>query len=254
MPQLDKSPERVRSMFGQIAPKYDFLNNWLSFGLARRWRRFLVAQVFKRLFKHWDVSNRIDTLDVATGTGDVIVEFRRRWNKRFKNKLGASTSSVGVDFAPEMLELAKKKIQKKNLTDVEFVEADGMNLPFPSERFDAVTIAFGLRNMVDPKQGVSELVRVCRPGGVVAILEFSPTKFPIFGPIFRFYFHKILPLIGRCVSKHKDAYRYLPQSVDDFESVDTILNYLREFGIEDARRYSLTLGVLGLFIGRKREV
>ncbi len=241
-------------MFDQIAPKYDLLNNWLSFGLARRWRRFLVAQIFKRLFKGWDVSNRIETLDVATGTGDVIVEFRRRWKKRFGKTLGASTSSVGVDFSPEMLELARKKIRKKNLTDVSFVQADGMNLPFPSERFDAVTCAFGLRNMVDPKRGVSEMVRVCRDGGIVAILEFSPTKFPLFRSIFRFYFHRILPLIGRGVSKHKDAYRYLPKSVDDFESVEAVLNDMRDAGLEDVLRYSLSLGVLGLFIGRKREV
>jgi len=125
-------------------------------------------------------------------------------------------------------------------------------LPFEANRFDAATVSFGLRNMIDPERGVAELIRVCRPGGIVAILEFSPTKFPIFAPIFRFYFHRILPKIGQTIAKNRsDAYRYLPESVDAFDSPDEILEYMRRNGIAEPRRIPMTFGVLGLFIGRK---
>ncbi len=249
---VDKSPERVRGMFGEIAPKYDFLNNVLSVGLAKRWRRRLVAEVFKRLDAEAKTApSDLETLDVATGTGDVVIEFARQWarrEKRGKNR-GAKLRTVGLDFVPEMLELARKKAP-----NVDFVEGDGLALPFDANRFDAATISFGLRNMNDPEKGVAEMIRVCRPGGVVAILEFSPTKFPIFAPIFRFYFHRILPLIGRAVARDRsNAYRYLPESVDAFDSPETVLDFMRRGGVADPIRIPMTFGVLGLFIGRKSE-
>ncbi len=249
-PTVDKTPERVRGMFGEIAPKYDFLNNLLSVGLAPRWRRRLVREVFKRLDAEFGETGEdrqartVETLDVATGTGDVVIEERRQFERK---PFAASLRTVGVDFVPQMLELARKKAP-----GVEFLEGDGLNLPFEANRFDAATVSFGLRNMVDPERGVAELIRVCRPGGVVAILEFSPTKFPIFAPIFRFYFHRILPKIGQTIAKNRsDAYRYLPESVDAFDSPDEILEYMRRNGIAEPRRIPMTFGVLGLFIGRK---
>lgn len=242
---VDKSPERVRGMFGEIAPKYDFLNNVLSVGLAKRWRRRLVAEVFKRLDA--ETARDLETLDVATGTGDVVIEFQRQQKKR--EKKGAKLRTIGVDFVPEMLELARKKAPS-----VEFLEGDGLALPFDANRFDAATISFGLRNMIDPEKGVAEMIRVCRPGGVVAILEFSPTKFPIFAPIFRFYFHRILPLIGRAVARDSsDAYRYLPESVDAFDSPETVLDFMRRGGVAEPIRIPMTFGVLELFIGRKAK-
>lgn len=249
-PTVDKTPERVRGMFGEIAPKYDFLNNLLSVGLAPFWRRRLVREVFKRLDAELRESGKnretkiVETLDIATGTGDVVVEERRRFERK---PFAAELRTVGVDFVPEMLELARKKAP-----GVEFIEGDGLNLPFPENRFDAATVSFGLRNMIDPERGVAELVRVCRPGGVVAILEFSPTKFPIFAPIFRFYFHRVLPKIGQTIAKNRsDAYRYLPESVDAFDSPDAILERMRRNGVAEPRRISMTFGVLGLFVGRK---
>ena len=239
-PTVDKTPERVRGMFGEIAPKYDFLNNLLSVGLAPRWRRRLVREVFQRLDAEFSETGEdrqartVETLDVATGTGDVVIEERRQFERK---PFAASLRTVGVDFVPKMLELARKKAP-----GVEFLEGDGLNLPFEANRFDAATVSFG----------VAELIRVCRPGGIVAILEFSPTKFPIFAPIFRFYFHRILPKIGQTIAKNRsDAYRYLPESVDAFDSPDEILEYMRRNGIAEPRRIPMTFGVLGLFIGRK---
>lgn len=249
---VDKSSERVRRMFGEIAPKYDFLNNLTSIGLAIRWRRRLVGEVFKRLEKDVRTTPKktIETLDVATGTGDVVIEERRQWARRArKNRAFAEElRPVGLDFTPEMLVLARQKV-----ANVEFVEGDGLDLPFESNRFDAATISFGLRNMTDPERGIAEMTRVCRPGGVVAILEFSPTKFPVFAPIFRFYFHRVLPAIGQRVAKNDfDAYRYLPQSVDAFEQPSQVLEYMRRNGLEAPIRYPMTFGVLGLFIGIKK--
>ena len=135
---VDKSARRVQTMFGEIAPKYDFLNNLLSFGLAKRRRRRFVRTVFARLAERSEVSERLETLDVATGTGDVIAEETRQWTRRkLADKLGVREfRPVGVDFVPQMLELARKKVAA-----VEFVEADGCALPFDDERFDAVTIS-----------------------------------------------------------------------------------------------------------------
>ena len=267
--KVDKSPERVRAMFGEIAPKYDFLNNVLSIGLAKRWRKRLVEEVFALLKTRVDPTSPyyveeeaevpfgqsyyyydpIETLDVATGTGDVVIEERRQWETLFKEgeTFANELSILGVDFVPEMLELARKKAPNER-----FEEADGTDLPFESERFDATTIAFGLRNMANPARGVSEMARVVRPGGVVAILEFTPTKFPLFAPIFRFYFHKILPAIGRRVAKDStDAYKYLPESVEAFDSKERVLEMMRASGISNARAISLTFRVLALYIGTK---
>ena len=251
--QVDKSAERVRTMFNEIAPKYDFLNNALSFGLASRWRRSFVSRALALTLEGRVGAERVEALDVATGTGDTIVALHRGWKRATKR--GETTDelySVGVDFSPEMLKLAERKLSKKGLSSVELLEADGCNLPFGDERFDLVTISFGLRNMADPERGVAEMARVCRPGGVLAILEFSATKFPVFSQLFRFYFHNALPLVGQAVAKNTtDAYRYLPRSVDAFESNETVLEYMRRAGIDSPERRSMNFDVLGLFIGRK---
>lgn len=246
---VDKSSQRVQAMFGEIATKYDFLNNLLSVGLAKRWRRQFVKTVFARLAERQNPVATLRTLDVATGTGDVVAEETRQWTRRkLADKLRVKEFvPVGADFVPEMLAIARKKVPA-----VEFNHADGLALPYDDQSFDAVTVSFGLRNMADPAKGVAEMARVCRPGGVVAILEFSPTKFPLFAPLFRFYFHFILPVVGNCVAKNKsDAYKYLPESVDAFDSPDKVLEYMRQAGIENPVRRPMTFGVLGLFVGRK---
>lgn len=249
LPAVDKSAPRVRAMFGEIAGKYDVLNNLLSFGLARRWRRRFVREVFKRLEKRENPPETLATLDLATGTGDVVAEEARQWTRRkLAKKLQVKEFyPVGVDFTPQMLEIARKKIP-----GVKFLEADGHNLPFEDAQFDAATNSFGLRNMVDPARAIREMARVCRKGGVVAIMEFSPTKFPLFAQVFHFYFHRALPFVGnRLVKNRSDAYRYLPESVDAFDSPDKILGFMRDAGLENPVHKSMTLGVVRVFYGRK---
>ena len=249
MSEADKSSKRVRALFGEIAPKYDFLNNLLSFGLARRWRRVLVAQTLKRVLRVWDGAGRIDILDVATGTGDVIIEIHRQWKKRSKRMMGANLATVGVDFVPEMLELAKKKVANKRIRDVEFIEADGMELPFRNHQFDAVTICFGLRMVDLPRSRWRAFAGRAGRGD----MEFTPPTLPIFAQLFRFYFHKILPVVGQRIAKNSEnAYSYLPKSVDEFADLEKVLDYMRRAGVDSPRYYTLTFGVLRLFIGRKR--
>lgn len=161
-PTVDKSARRVKAMFGALAPKYDLLNRSISFGLDRGWRRRCVSAIFKLWIAEKRETSRAkyETLDVATGTGDVVLEERRQWKRKgMARKLGASSFvTIGSDFVPQMLELARAKAP-----DVEFVEADGHALPFEDGRFDAVTNSFGLRNMEDPEKGVAEMARVARP-------------------------------------------------------------------------------------------
>ena len=237
----------VADTFTRVADGYDRLNRILSLGMDIVWRRRALARLRRLLGEGAD--RPLAILDVATGTGDVIAEETRQWTRRkLADKLGVREfRPVGVDFVPQMLELARKKVAA-----VEFVEADGCALPFDDERFDAVTISFGLRNMVYPAKGIAEMARVCRKGGVVAILEFSPTKFPLFAPLFRFYFHRVLPAIGdRLMKNRSDAYRYLPESVDAFDSSEQVLEYMRAAGLKTPTRRAMTFGVLGMFVGVK---
>ncbi len=247
--QIDKSEARVKAMFNEIAPRYDFLNNLLSVGLAPQWRRRAVRRILSSVESDRARAGVTETLDVATGTGDMILELRRRWESLARKDATrqGELKTIGVDFSSEMLALARRKAP-----GVEFVECDGCDLPFDADRFDAVTIAFGLRNMRDPSRGVAEMGRVCRRGGTLAILEFSKPRFPIFAPLFRFYFHRVLPQIGQRVMKNTtEAYKYLPESVDSFDSPERVLEYMRASGFSNARRYPMTFGVLGLFIGQK---
>jgi len=242
---VDKSAPRIQAMFGEIAPKYDLLNNLLSVGFAKRWRRRFVSEIFAQLATHSEQRPTIETLDVATGTGDVIAEELRQLASSGLG--GKEFRPIGVDFTPEMLEIARRKTP-----DVEFYEADGMALPFDAERFDAVTNSFGLRNMVDPALGIREMARTCRQDGVVAILEFTSTKFPLFAPLFRFYFKRVLPAIGNAIAKNKSsAYRYLPESVDAFDSPQCVLEMMNDAGLKDCVCRPMTFGVLQMYIGRK---
>ncbi|MBQ9873663.1 MAG: ubiquinone/menaquinone biosynthesis methyltransferase [Thermoguttaceae bacterium] len=250
----DKSPERVRTMFDQIAPKYDLLNDLLSLRLARLWRRKFAAKILSLLPEERAKSGSAEFLDAATGTGDLLVELRRQWRKRAKRGLVAGEfSGTGIDFSPRMLELAEKKFARAKISGLELLEADGTALPFPDARFDAISISFGLRNMLDPARGIMEMARVCRPGGVVAILEFTRTRAPIFGSLFRFYFRNVLPAIGQALAKNdKDAYRYLPQSVEEFDAPERILDHMRAAGLDRVEKRSMNFGVLASYCGIKK--
>ncbi len=192
-------------MFNAIAPQYDFLNHFLSFGIDRYWRR--------RLVRHVRSHHPAHLLDVATGTGDLAILLQR--------KTGAAVT--GVDIAEGMLEVARKKTLNSQLSIINYQLASATALPFPDNTFDAVTVAFGVRNFDNLQQGLSEMQRVLRPGGIVTILEFTTPRTRPVRLLYRWYSRYIIPLLGRLVSKHAAAYSYLPASVEAFPQREKFL-------------------------------
>lgn len=234
---VDKSGDRVRKMFAEIAPRYDQLNHLLSFNSDKRWR--------KRVIEILRLPPGLPVLDTCTGTGDLAIEMAK--------KLGPTTRIVGSDFCPEMLQLAERK--RNSLVPehhLEFLEADSQSLPFRENEFNTVTVAFGLRNVATTELGLSEMVRVCCSGGEVAILEFS--KPTIFGlrHMYQAYFKHVLPRIGQGLSKNsQSAYRYLPESVHEFPSGEALAQMMRNAELIDIRMFPMTLGVVTLYVGTK---
>jgi len=235
---VDKSGERVRRMFAEIAPRYDLLNHVLSLNIDRYWR-------WKTL-KLLKLQSGIPFLDVCTGTGDLAIAASR--------SLRAETEVVGSDFCAEMLDFARKKQLKlaEPRPNLRFVEADTMELPFADGFFQAVSVAFGLRNVLDTKAGLREMSRVCRDGGTVAILEFSKPNLIGLKQLYEFYFKSVLPRVGNSVAKNSsEAYQYLPQSVSEFPSGEQLANVLREVGLKNVQWRPMTFGVVTLYTGTK---
>ncbi|MBN2578114.1 MAG: bifunctional demethylmenaquinone methyltransferase/2-methoxy-6-polyprenyl-1,4-benzoquinol methylase UbiE [Pirellulales bacterium] len=235
---LDKSAARVRKMFGEIAGRYDLLNRLLSLGIDRRWRRRTVLLAPPR-------EGAGPILDVCTGTADLALAYWKASGK--KNEV------VGADFCRPMLLKGLHKIKNAEANDyVTLVEADALQLPFPDDRFQIVCVAFGLRNLCNPAAGLREMVRVCRPGGQVAVLEFSLPKGRGLGAVYRWYFHRILPRIGQTLAKNTQAaYNYLPASVGEFPQGKDLVAQLRTAGLQEVRFYPMTGGVATLYVGRK---
>jgi demethylmenaquinone methyltransferase/2-methoxy-6-polyprenyl-1,4-benzoquinol methylase len=227
--------KQVSTMFNRIAPYYDFLNRLLSLGIDTIWRKKAI-----RLLKE-DQPKKI--LDVATGTADLAIEAVRQLKPQ---------AVTGLDISVEMLEIGRKKIAQKGLSQIiTLTEGDSENLPFPDNTFDALTVAFGVRNFEHLEQGLREMHRVLRPGGKVVILEFSqPTVFP-FRQLYHFYFKNILPFVGKFTSKDPKAYRYLYESVQAFPDGDQFLNILTQTGYKSNRCIPLTLGICSIYLGEK---
>lgn len=233
---VDRSGPRVQKMFGQIAKHYDFLNHFLSGGIDILWRRAVV----RRVKPNPDSSARI--LDVCTGTGDLALAFWKRWR----------VPVLASDFTPEMLEIGRKKLEKAGITpdQIELAEADASALPFPERSFQIVSVAFGLRNIESTEKGLSEMVRVCEPGGQVAVLEFSTPTFPPFRWVYHFYFRHILPRIGQMTAKNQfDAYHYLPESVGEFPCGQALADMMEDAGLTEVRFFPMTFGIATLYVG-----
>ena len=221
-------------MFANISARYDLLNHLLSVSMDRRWRQ----KVATRLRSIRGDRSRI--LDVACGTGDLALTLFEATGARV----------VGTDFCRPMLELARRKASRLN-RPVPFIEGDALHLPFPDDSFEGVTIAFGLRNLSSFEGGLKELLRVAKPGGIVAVLEFSKPTVPGFRALFRLYFHKVLPLLGGFVSGSKSAYEYLPDSVTRFPDQEQLALLMRTLGFENVDYSNLTGGVAAIHSGTK---
>jgi demethylmenaquinone methyltransferase/2-methoxy-6-polyprenyl-1,4-benzoquinol methylase len=226
---------RVREMFAGIAARYDLLNHLLSGNVDKRWRS-LVAKALSATLSNRDAR----VLDVACGTGDLSLTLCQKGEARI----------IGLDFCRPMLDIAATKAVRSGST-VPFVEGDALDLPFDDCSFEAATIAFGLRNLGSIEAGFEELLRVLKPGGRVAVLEFSKPRTPILRSLFRFYFTRLLPLLGGLISGSKSAYEYLPDSVARFPDQSELALMMREAGFEDISFENLTGGIAALHLGTR---
>ncbi len=226
--------QMVREMFNDIAPRYDLLNHVLSANIDKLWRkkvRKLIGSIQPEII-----------LDVATGTGDLALELAKLPVKKI----------VGIDIAADMLEIGKVKVKNKNLGHIiEMQVGDSESIHFEDNYFDAVSVAFGVRNYENLPKGLGEMCRVLRPGGVVAVLEFSkPAAFPM-KQLYRFYFNHILPVIGKVISKNSAAYTYLPNSVAAFPEGEVFMAEMQKAGFKDVKQQRLSFGIATLYSATK---
>ena len=225
--------KQVTQMFDNIAGSYDFLNHTLSLGMDNIWRKIAIKKL---------TNNPTTILDIATGTGDFAISASKY----------TKATITGIDISQGMLDVGIDKIAKKELTGrIKLQLADSENLPFKDSSYDAVTAGFGVRNFEDLNKGLSEMYRTLKSGGIVAILEPSkPTNFPL-KQLYKLYFHYILPFIGGIISKDKNAYTYLPDSVSAFPSGKDFLTELVKVGFKESKHIPLTFGIVSLYIAIK---
>ncbi len=239
---VDSAARAVREMFTSIAPRYDLLNHVLSLNIDRLWWR-RTARTFTHILSQSDAR----VLDLCCGTGDMTFAL--------SNQAHRSPQLLGADFSHAMLQRAQAKLldqfsENPKTKAPRWIEADALKLPFPAERFDLVTSAFGFRNLADYNAGLREIARVLRPGGECGILDFSDPKGP-FGVIYRIYFKRILPRVGTTISGVRGPYSYLPNSVERFPEPGEMLARMRAAGLREATWTPYTFGVAGLYRGKK---
>lgn len=225
----------VREMFAAVAPRYDFLNHFLSLGRDIAWRKATARALGEVLRRPGSI-----VLDVCCGTGDLTFTLAR-WS---------SGRVIGTDFCHPMLQLAREKLRRRALPAF-FLEADTLALPFEDNSLDAVAVGFGFRNLANYARGLREMRRVLKPGGSVAILEFSRVRWPRFALLFGFYFHHVLPRLGTWISGVSGAYQYLPDSVSQFPDQDSLARALSEAGFQNIRYRNFTGGVAALHLGER---
>lgn len=233
--QLSDKGRGVRQMFDDISGRYDLLNRLLSFGIDRSWRRFAVSQL------SIPAGGRV--LDIATGTCDVALEIAAQTDP--------SVTIVGEDFTQGMLVQGQKKLNESAYAErISLVNAPCEEIPHPDATFDGISIAFGIRNVVDRQAGLSEMVRVLKPGGRAVILEFSNPRSRVFRSLYYFYFQKVLPTIGGLFSR-RSAYQYLPDSVMEFPERDQFAAMMSEAGFARVQHTDLTFGIATVYVGDK---
>ena len=239
----DKSPHRIAGMFDAIAPRYDLLNHLLSAGIDRRWRDAAIGSL--------GLTGREVLLDVCAGTADVALAARRGRSGRTRapeRPNGMAARVVGVDFSGAMLELGQRKVRAAGEAGrIALVRGDAIDLPLRTSSVDAVTVAFGIRNVASAESACAEIARVLRPGGRLAILEFGTPQAAGLKAAYRWYFTRVLPRIGRLISGHTGAYSYLPASVGAFPPPRGFLDVLHLNGVDEAQATPLTFGIVYLY-------
>ena len=220
----------VRAMFAEIAPSYDRLNHLLSANIDKRWRRLTVAKLRDVLARPGALA-----LDLCCGTADLTLELARH------------ARVIGCDFCHPMLVIGREKVAGAGRASL--AEGDALSLPFADKSFDAVTVAFGLRNLEQVERGLAEIFRVLKPGGRAAVLEFSRPVVPVFREAFEFYFHRVLPRIGALISGSDGAYRYLPASVRAFPDQARLAELMRDAGFVGVGYHNLSGGIAALHLG-----
>ena len=225
---LDKSPLTIRKMFGQIAPRYDRANRFLSMRIDRHWRRFAARNLLEKPGQ---------VLDVASGTGDLALDLRKYGRHEI----------VSLDFTFEMLAWGQDKLKGRTTGQV---CGDALRLPCGDDSFDGACVAFGVRNFANPETGLGEMVRVVRRGGAVGVLEFSQPRGP-FNRVYQFYFRRILPVIGGAITGSRAPYKYLPASVGEFPEGEEFLKLLRAAGLEQLSARKLSGGIVTFYRGTK---
>jgi demethylmenaquinone methyltransferase/2-methoxy-6-polyprenyl-1,4-benzoquinol methylase len=221
----------IKDMFDSIAPRYDLLNRLLSLRQDVYWRRVMANAA--------NIPENGKILDAACGTGDVAIEILRQ--------KGAGVKVFGLDFSPEMLIRAKDKVKKTS--DIHLIAGNAFHLPFREDSFDAITIAFGIRNITDKLSVLKAFHNCLKPGGMVLVLELGVPQQKLLLSLYLFYFKKLLPLIGWFFSKNMNAYQYLPESVTLFPAPDAFAGIMREAGFSHVRWRKLTLGIANLYAG-----
>lgn len=234
----ESKKEQVEKMFNEIAFRYDLLNQLLSFGIHKHWRKKAVRLISSEL-----PEKKVgQILDVATGTGDFAIDAL----KLEPHKI------TGIDISEDMLQFGRKKIQEKKLNSViELLKADSEHLPFPDNHFDAATVGFGVRNFENLEKGLSEVSRTLKKGGTYAVLEFSiPEKFPM-KQLYNFYLKNICPLLGKMISKNPVAYTYLFESVRNFPYGENFKKIMLRCGFSSVKAYPCTFGIVTIYIAKK---
>jgi demethylmenaquinone methyltransferase/2-methoxy-6-polyprenyl-1,4-benzoquinol methylase len=232
--QTTGKKEQVANMFNAIAHRYDFLNQLLSLGIHKGWR--------KKSIQLLEAEHPKNILDIATGTADFAIEAMRLHPEKV----------VGVDISSGMLELGQKKIEKLGLQKkIELKLADSENLPFADNTFDAITVGFGVRNFENLEKGIRDMHRVLKPGGKMIILEFSKPRTIGIKQVYTFYFKYVTPFIGKIFSKDNAAYRYLPESVNAFPDGEDFLNILKKAGQKEAKAIPVTFGIASIYSSTK---
>ena len=223
----------IQNMFNKISSKYDFFNHLTTFYIDKYWRY--------KFIKKLTLNDNMNVLDIATGTGDIVIQICDK-NKKIKG--------IGFDCSQNMLEIAKNKSKKKKMNNIEYIYGYAEKLPFDSNSIDIITISFGMRNFNNYEEALKEINRVLKPNGTLAILEFCKPKNNLFHMLFSFYFNKIIPIIGKILTGEK-LFDYLPESVNNFFSINELSQKIENFGFKNTYSRNLTLGVCSIIIGIK---